>query len=176
MWRIPTALDDRDDSFDIDVLDEIKQQLPTYSTRAMRKIFIEQYSKKISAKRAILRDMYRFLTQDSAAAETTKQNEVDKRFSEFVLASDDAELIYDLRANNGRPTNVKLDPFWAALEQHLESTCVVHERRHGQHMYMPCAISMADLRDQVAESLPEGTPIPSLSWMRMNVWPSDPHT
>ncbi|KAK6189772.1 hypothetical protein SNE40_001768 [Patella caerulea] len=176
VWKVPASLAERDDSHDINVLDEIRSDLPTYSTRAMRKKFIERYSKKVSLKSAVLRDIFRFVTQDSAAAETTAQTEVDERFTKYILSSDDADLLYDLRSNNGRPQNEKFDPFWEALAKYLDTSSVVHERRHGDHTYLPVAISMEDLREQVANTLPPECPVPSVSWLRMNFWPTDPHT
>lgn len=91
------------------------------------------------------------------------------------METDDPELVWDLRTNNGRPINEKLNPFWEALDQFINRESVVHERRHGNHTYMPIAISLEDLRDQVQKTLPPDTPVPSISWLRLNLWPSNPY-
>lgn len=38
---------------------------------------------------------------------------------------------------------------------------------------MPFAMSVEDLRNQIIERLPEGTPAPSISWIRLNFCPSN---
>ena len=45
--------------------------------------------------------MWMKLTQDPSAAETSAEVEVDVRVIEVVLAADDPQLIYDLRATMG---------------------------------------------------------------------------
>ena len=60
--------------------------------------------------------MWRTLTKDSSAAETSAEVEVDIKVIEFLLAADDPVLIYDLRANNGCHKNQAYDPFWDELQ------------------------------------------------------------
>ena len=60
--------------------------------------------------------MWMKLTQDPSAAETLAEVEVDIKVSEVVLAAYDAQLIYHLRANNGRHKNKAYDPFWDELQ------------------------------------------------------------
>lgn len=152
------------------------QNLPQYTTRAMRKLFIYRYAMKTGIKAAILRDMYQFITGDSAAAESSNQKEVDERFAKFIIEADDPELLWDLRTNNGRPTNEKFNSFWEALIQFIKRESVVHARRFGNHTYISTVISLEDLRKQVQKTLPADTPVPSLSWLRLNLWPSNPYS
>lgn len=175
VWKISSKKSERSDEDDLQVLSEIRENLPVYSTRAMRKLFIDRYARKTGMKAAVLRDMYQFVKGDSAAAESSKQREVDERFAKFIIETDDPELVWDLRTNNGRPINEKLNPFWEALDQFINRESVVHERRHGNQTYMPIAISLEDLRDQVQKTLPPDTPVPSISWLRLNLWPSNPY-
>ncbi|KAK3107727.1 hypothetical protein FSP39_020885 [Pinctada imbricata] len=192
VWKIPENVTERDDANDISVFGEIREHLPVYSTRAMRRLFIDRYTRKIGVKSAVLRDMYKYITSDASAAETTAQSEVDNRFLTFILEADDPDLFYDrkkvpregfdssslthLRVNNGRPCDERLNPFWDAVKKYIENESVVHERRHGQHTYMPIAISVEDLRAQVLKTLPPDTRAPSVSWLRMNFWPSNPYS
>ena len=175
-WKIPVSVDDRTDEDKINVLSRVREMIPTYSTRAMRKNFIMRYAKVTKIKPAILRDMYIYLTGDSASGESVEQNAIQKRVAEFFLTADDEQLIYDLRANNGRPSDSKLDPFWAELGKYLEEKCAVQERRHNEQLYMPFAVSIRDLIDLVKERLPQGTAVPSVSWVALNFYPSNPHT
>ena len=171
IWKSPEDTEDRAVG-DLDAVTSIKDDLPKFSTRAMRKNFINKYA-KTGAKPAVLRHIHRYLTEDSSVAESKQQASVDERVSEFLLQSDCTSLMYDLRCNNGRPVDTRLDPFWDALEKHLENTAVVHERRHGDSLYMPIDISVESLIKTVAKSLPSGSKIPSPSWVSFNFWPSN---
>ena len=57
----------------------------------------------------------------------------------------------------------------------------VNERRHGDVMHVPYAMSVRHLRDMIEERLklkhPESTPaLPSLEWVRLQFWPANPHS
>ena len=84
--------------------------------------------------------------------------------------------MFDMRSQNGRPNSTKFDQFWAELDRFLDEQSAVHERRRQMYMYMPFAISMEDLRQQIKALLPEVTPVPSISWMRLQFWPSNAYT
>ena len=53
----------------------------------------------------------------------------------------------------------------------------VDDRRHdavkdGEAVvHMAAALSARDLHSQVKKQCPEGTPIPSLQWLRLQFWP-----
>jgi hypothetical protein len=175
-WRIPENVSDREDRGNLDAISSIRDDLDTYSTRAIRKSFIMRYARVNGLKPAILRDVFRFLTNDSAAAESKNQSEVDDRVAEFLLDADDAHLFYDLRKLNGRPHDTSLNPFWEELGKYLDDVSVVQERRHTSFMYMPLAISIQNLIDQVAKRLPANSALPSVSWVRLNFWPSNAYT
>lgn len=168
VWKV----EDDDATGDLEAISSIKEHLPIYATRAMRNEFINRYS-KTGTKPAILRDMYRFLTRDASAAVSSDERAVDDRVLEFLLQSDAPEMFYDLRKNNGRPKDTKLDPFWNALDSYLEEVSVVQERRHSDKMYMPLAISCQDLIEIIAARLPAGSNLPTRSWLCLNFWPSN---
>jgi hypothetical protein len=77
---------------------------------------------------------------------------------------------------NGRPNDGKYDVFWAKLGKMLDKHTAVDDRRHGDHLYLPFAISVPDLIRQVEKRLQPDTCIPSESWVRFNFWPSNPYT
>jgi hypothetical protein len=54
--------------------------------------------------------LYCKLTDDSSAPENKTEASVDARVTEFLLCSDSMDLIFDLRANNGRPKDCRLNP------------------------------------------------------------------
>lgn len=55
----------------------------------------------------------------------------------------------------------------------------VDERRHTSVMHMPIAISVCNLRDIIIERLQKKhsnlPPLPSLEWIRLQFWPSNPY-
>ncbi|XP_052249975.1 uncharacterized protein LOC127858198 isoform X2 [Dreissena polymorpha] len=170
IWKSPA-----DPVGDLQAVTAIKHDLLKFSTRGMRKSFFLKYS-KCGPKPAVLRHMYRFLTEDDTAAESRRQEEVNNRVTEFLLNSDSTELLYDLRKNNGRPKDTRLDPFWDLMSSHLDNIGVVDERRHGDKLYMPVAISVENLIETVAKDLPKDASIPSKSWVQFNFWPSNAYT
>lgn len=169
VWKSP---DKTKAEGNLDAVTAVKRDLPKFSTRAMRKSFYQKYAAS-GTKPAVLRHMYRFLTSDGTAAESENEAEVDERLTDFLLNSDSTELLYDLRKNNGRPKDPELDPFWDALGKYLERISVIHERRHGDHMYMPIDMSIESLIDTVKQDLPKDAKVPSASWVAFNFWPAN---
>ena len=53
-----------------------------------------------------------------------------------------------------------------------EQLLQVNERRHGEELYLPMAISVEDLRDRISARVPEGTLIPSSETLRLQFQPS----
>ena len=61
---------------------ELNQKQKLYSTREMQRDFIERYShlnRKKPQSKAVLRNMYKFLTGDSSASRSDAKKELDKR-------------------------------------------------------------------------------------------------
>ncbi len=136
----------------------VLNSLPQYSTRKMRHDFINTY--KSVNKPHILRNIYKCLTNDSSAPETTEQGEIDDRVIDFFLGSDDPELLIDLRGNNGKVPNTKYDLFWEKLGNLLEELSVVHERRENETGYFSDFISTRDLVEQVLQNVRQTPLIP----------------
>ncbi|WAQ96485.1 hypothetical protein MAR_029175 [Mya arenaria] len=67
----------------------------------------------------------------------------------------------------------KFDPFWKELGTYFEEWSVVKERKSSSTSYLPLAISVEDLRKRVLQKLPDDTPAPSVSWIRLNFMPSN---
>ena len=51
----------------------------------------------------------------------------------------------------------------------------MNERRHGEELYTPFAMSVQDLISKVQTKLPSNTPMPSVSWVHLNFWPTNPY-
>ena len=175
IWKLPTKAEDRDKNLDIKIINDIHAEIPIYSTRAMRKDFLDVYT-NTKIKPAVLRSMYEVLTGYHSPATNSCQSEVDERVVEFLLNSDDTQLVWDLRKKGGNHKDTSFDSFWDELKKLLDEETATHERRHSQLTYLPFAVSVADLREKVLSRLPDGTPAPTESWIRLQFYPSNPYT
>ena len=85
---------------------EIKTQLvsklPKYHSRAMTKEFLSKFGRVTSTSTAILREMYRTLVGDCSSSTNQTTEDIDNRVREY-FETEDADLVIDLRVNNGRP-------------------------------------------------------------------------
>ncbi len=82
----------------------------------------------------------------------------------------------DLRElQNGRTT--KLDKFWDECAKFLQEEVglAVDDRRHTDVTHIASALSVRDLREQVASRCPADMPIPSRSWISLQFWPKSAH-
>lgn len=167
VWKIPSEEKKRDPAAVARNVNLIQDDVLKFATRSMRKDFIDRYSRKCKIQPVILRNIFNFLTDFEPP--TTNQNEtvIDERFLKFLVEADDPEVIFDLRKHNGRPNDPKFEPFWEALDKLLPGKSAVHERRHNDLQYLPFAMSVEDLREQVMEKLPPGSSAPSVSWIRL---------
>ena len=90
---------------------------------------------------------------------------------------EDPDIIVDLHSLNGKD-GTRFDVFWDHCKNFLnESVAVavaVDDHRHCQVTHLTRAISIRDLVEQVMALCPEGTPIPSLEWVRLQFWPKTP--
>ena len=88
---------------------------------------------------------------------------------------EDPGIMMDLRHMNASKSD-KYSVFWTHCRTFINECTAAHERRHETVTYMATAISVRDLVDQVAKSCPEGTPIPSEQWVRLQFCPKNPRT
>ena len=78
-------------------------------------------------------------------------------------------IIVDLQEFNGHQTD-HYKVFWENSASYLQECTAVHDRCHDSVVFMAKAISTRDLIVQV-KHCPDGTPIPSESWVRFNFCP-----
>ena len=128
--------------------------------------------------------MFRTLVQDDSAPSSAAEVAIDERLAKHLLDLDDPDIILDMRKLNGKPGSSEFDAFWQELSTYLKEVGpAVQERRHGQTMYMPVAISVNHLREvililsRLKEKFPqEEVPITSVEWIRLQYWPRNPYT
>ena len=145
----------------------------------MRKEFLQHFGRVTGVKSGILCEAYRRLTADSSSPNTLSESEVDERIRK-ALDDKDPDLIWDLRIiNNGRPEEYKvfLNKCQELVQGRIETA--VGDRRHDSIdesgetvVHLAMAMSAQDLHEQVKKVCPEGTPIPSVQWLRLQFWPT----
>ena len=92
----------------------------------------------------------------------------------LIIDSQDPDIIDDLRQHNkGRPPIYEY--FWEECRNFLEEEAetAVDERRHGNVTHLAKALSTRDLLNNVAKRCPDGTPLPSEQWLRLQFWPKN---
>ena len=145
------------------VIEEIKEKIPVFHSRLMRKEFINKFGRVSSTvKPAVLRYIYHDMTGDSSSSDTSSQEEIDFRVKQ-AIEMEDPEIVTDLRQLNSGAKE-KYDVFWIECGTFLEEEVgtAVDERRHGTITHIATA------------KCPENTPIPSIEWLRLQFWPKTP--
>lgn len=176
LWPIPRDVNCRCDTTNARVMTQLNEQMDKYATRAMKKAFIDKYSRRVQIPKMVLRNIFRELSDDSSCSESSEQQIIDERVAEFLVTSDDPSLLLDMRTLNGKPGSTKFDAFWDEVDKLVVENASVQEWRHGECLYLPIVMSVEDLRNTVASRLPEGTLIPSNEWIRLQFWPTNPYS
>lgn len=139
IWRL---LDDLsvDDALSqsLKCIEEAKQLIPIYHTRAMKRVLFSKFGRITTGiKPVILQTLYRQLTIDSSAPSNKCEAEIDERMAK-VIDMEDTDIVVDLRdLNSGRKT--QYDVFWEECRKYLHEDVgtAVDDRRHGTvtHLY-----------------------------------------
>ena len=113
-----------------------------------------------------------FIIGDQSSSDTTDQSVVDKRI-QLILDMEDPDILPDLRIHNSGHIT-KYEDFWSKCEEFLAEDIgvAVDNRRHDVITHIACAISVRDLVQQVRNRCPDGTPISSNEWVRLQFWSS----
>ncbi len=179
IWR-STSTEKVEETFQrsLPVIEAIKPHLPVFHTRTMRRAMFEKFGRVApTVKSAVLQYFYRDLTGDSSASHDLDEAEIDKRVQEIIeMEPEDPTTIIDLREVKHAQAKTKFDVFWAEAEKYLNENVetAVDDRRHAQITHLAKAISVRDFRQQVQSRCPEGAPIPSEEWLRLQFWPKTP--
>lgn len=175
IWKVPG--DDSNDpevsTKNIKIVNKINKSLPKFSTRSMRKQFINRYFKNVKTTKSVLRNIFFDLTGCEPSWESSEQAEIDERVASILLNGDDPSLLLDYRSLNGKDIDSKYGVFFEEMGKYFDEQLMpVNERRHGEELYLPMAISIEDLRNQVSKRLPNGTPIPCSETVRLQFQPN----
>ena len=164
MWRVPIGRSQNEvASMSINMFAKIKPLLPEYHTRAMRKEFKSEVKRMgVNIPDYVLRHIYRRLLLDASADQNPALHERMK----LAIASDNYEMIVDLRhLNQGRPGDT-FKEFFSVLNGITDEWVAADERRHGV-AHMSQFISVPDLIEQVKKKLPPDTPVPSIATVEL---------
>ena len=124
-------------------------------------------------------NLYCSLTDDYSASRSAAEKTVDKRIAaiaEEIFELDEPDILLDVRRMK-KPRSTTFDKFWEELDLYLiELNPACDDRRHGNVLHMPIAISVRNLCDIIEERLKskydEEIDIPSEEWVRLQFSPS----
>ena len=175
VWKLPEQ-EEIDETKEVRLVLKISDTLPTYHSRQMRKDFLDRYSKMAKTPPSILKSIYREITGDNSEYQNEHEKLTQKRVAQFIQQCDEADILIDLRKLNGKPNSSKFDPFWDEVNVLFnEYQAAVQERRQGQYLYLPFAISVSDLINQIKTRKPD-VDCPSAEWVRLQFTPCNPYT
>ena len=150
------------------------KNFPKYHTRQIQKDFIQTYGKLVKSSKSVLHDIYQELSGDTSAPLSKNEHLMQKHITKFILTSDDPEIIIDLRKTNGHKEHSNFDEFWGKINKLFkEHQTAIHERRHGNYHYLPFAISIRELIEQVKQRKLDIT-TPSEEWVRLQLTLQNP--
>ena len=84
---------------------------------------------------------------------------------------EDSDIVTDLRHKNSG-SKTKFDIFWEQCRKFFgqQVSTAVDDIRHSNVTHLATAISVQDLKDQVAAQCTESTPVRSVEWLRLLPW------
>ncbi|XP_033758052.1 uncharacterized protein LOC117340399 [Pecten maximus] len=175
IWRVPMNTIQKEDVLtkNNDVIQGITKDLPTYHTRFMKRNFLQKVTLLCDVKPMEARCIYKDLTGDNSAPETSNEKIIDEKVKQ-AFELQDPDVILDLREHNeGQPT--KYSVFFDHAKTYIENVVetAVDDRRHDTIQHLATAMSVRDLLNQVKGTCPEGTPIPSEQWLRLQFAPKN---
>ena len=181
VWRVPKRHQiEKIFSQSQHVIETVCPHFPAFHTRAMRKKAMFSKFGRIapSVKPSVLWYFHHDLTGDATAANDMGEVDIDEKVLQFLqMEPDEPSTVTDLCEVLKHPERkTKCDVFWNNAEMFLSEDIgmAVDERRHSQVTHLAKAISIRDFREQVEAKCPEGTPIPSDEWLRLQFWPKTP--
>lgn len=108
LWKIPA------DGGEARIVTDLNARQHLFSTRQMHRDFIERYTRMLkTSQKAVLRNLYRSLTDDVSASRTATERVVDQRvaaIAEEILELDEPEILLDMRRMK-KPGSTMFDKF-----------------------------------------------------------------
>ena len=172
-----------------EVLTQLKESIPIYVRRALRyelkRVVQSMDLSKGNAKSSLSNRINLLLRKcvgnscsivDFADENNLKKiHELERAVDDLIILGDDEIVVEELTDRKG-PGKTRFSIFWKAVEQVLEEIdTAADERRHDTTQHLSSFISIRDFRAQVAERCPEGTPVPSLEYVRLQFMPRNFH-
>lgn len=159
-------------------IEEIKGSLKEYHSREMRRSLFEKFGRiSKQVKPYALRYVYRALTSDESAPRNADEANIDSRTLQ-VVEMEGPDIVPDMRVHNAGRKAI-LDEFWKSCNEVLTSSeklgFAADDRRHDNVQHMASVMSVRDLWQQAKSLCPEGSPVPSPEWLRLQLWPKNKH-
>ncbi|POG73513.1 hypothetical protein GLOIN_2v1772386 [Rhizophagus irregularis DAOM 181602=DAOM 197198] len=131
---------------------KVHELLPKYSTQQIRKNVVNKYSLYTRLSPAILCTLYQDLIGDASNSPNLISQEMQECIR-LMYETQDPNIIFDLQKNGGFK-GTKFDEFWDEIDYYFNKIIpAVHERRHTTMMFMPVAISIRELHENIIERL-----------------------
>lgn len=111
IWKVQKQDSQERTSQNVLNVNKINAFLPKFSTRAMRRNFLNRYSKHVNIPRSLLRSMFFELTGCERIAGSNEQDSIDERISS-LLNSDYPTLLLDNRSLNNGDVDTKFGDFF----------------------------------------------------------------
>lgn len=100
IWKIDPAMDDNETMTQNTIItNEIKDKMPKFHTRQMKKKFIKTCGRLCYLKSSYLRTIYRRLSGDDSVNEDATTKQVNERV-EAAFEMEDPDIVVDLRKHN----------------------------------------------------------------------------
>ena len=181
VWKVPDDVAERSETDHAHCIAKALKLAPVFHTRRMKRDFLSKWHHAVEGKasRSFLKCIYAELTGDSRAATNKSEEETRLKLLKWLLDTDDSSLLLDYHNGSGRLHEPDFEHFWAEVEKYFnERELAVQERRHGETMYLPLAISLASLHRTICERLDKAHPglkKPSIELLRLQFQPHDHH-
>lgn len=111
IWKVQKQDSQERTSKNVLNVNKINAFLPKFSTRSMRRNFLNRYSKHVNIPRSLLRSMFFELTGCERIAGSNEQDSIDERISS-LLNSDYPTLLLDNRSLNDGDIDTKFGDFF----------------------------------------------------------------
>lgn len=162
---MPLLEEERQELKGFNAMLQIKDKLPVYHTRAMRRAYHQRFSLLTGTSTVLRREMYSFLAADASADTTRGGGAIDERLR-LLLDMGGVNITNDLREVRGTSLQSSFSDFWNHADVVVQELFAPHDRRHHNTGYLAGMISIRDFIAQVEAKLPAGTPVPSNEWVR----------
>ncbi|GES81793.1 hypothetical protein GLOIN_2v1482475 [Rhizophagus clarus] len=160
---------DKDKSQETQMLILANEMITFYFTCQMRKNVTEKYSLIAKMAPSVWKLLYNVLAGDNSMPPHELSKEMQEKLR-TILELQDADIVIDLRINNGF-CDTKFDIFWNELREYFnEIIPAIHNRRSTSILYLPIAMSIADLKNIIIKKLEKkyGTPLNSEIYIPSN--------